>query len=77
MLAKGELRAVLEQVLSDLEKTPDDLRMAAAWADTDDPSGRVSFDINAIRIDSIGEVLHDRVMSGNSASLGTRLARGP
>jgi hypothetical protein len=40
MLAKGQIRPVLEQVLSDLDKTPDELRMAAAWRDMDDPSGR-------------------------------------
>jgi hypothetical protein len=71
MLAKGQIRPVLEQVLSDLDKTPDDLRMAAAWRDMDDPSGRVSFDIIAIRSDGVpGEVLHDRLMRTAMGALG-------
>ncbi len=60
MLAKGPVRPVLEQVLRDLGKTPDDLRMAVAWADVDDPTGRASFDMAAIRIVGMpGEVVGD------------------
>ena len=76
-LADGPLRPVLEQVLSDLGKTPDDLRMAAAWADTDGPTGRTLFDIAALRIDGVpGAVLGDLFDQGGRDSLGSRHTPG-
>ena len=70
-LADGPLRPVLEQVLSDLGKTPDDLRMAAAWADTDGPTGRTLFDIAALRIDGVpGAVLGDLLIREVAIALG-------